>query len=280
MIPCVSQATLLGTPFEESLAACAHAGWTAIELWLTALEQFLESHPPEEARRRFDDLGVRPLAAAAQGGLLLSQGPAHAAHWDHFARRLELLEALQVPVLVVHADHDRDVHPEDYGRACESLAEAGGLAARHGVTLALECQKSSGFCASLDTTLALIAQSGAVRVGACLDLFQYYCGPSKFEDLALLGPDHLAWVQLCDLSGVPRECATDADRVLPGEGDFHIGPVLDELQRIGYRGGVSVEVLNPRIWKAPPGLVAETALRALERTLGPGRMARSASGGP
>ncbi len=67
-----------------------------------------------------------------------------------------------------------------------SLAEAGELAGRHQVRLALEFQKSARFCACLDTTLALIGQSGADNVGACLDLFHYYTGPSKFEDLAFL----------------------------------------------------------------------------------------------
>ena len=44
MIPCISQATTLSTPFEEDIAAYAMAGWSAVELWLTKLESYLESH--------------------------------------------------------------------------------------------------------------------------------------------------------------------------------------------------------------------------------------------
>ena len=51
MKPCISQATTLSTPFEADLAAYARGGWTAVELWLTKLETYLESHPVAEARR-------------------------------------------------------------------------------------------------------------------------------------------------------------------------------------------------------------------------------------
>ena len=35
--------------------------------------------------------GIKPVAAASQGGLLLSRGAERATHWDHFRRRLALL---------------------------------------------------------------------------------------------------------------------------------------------------------------------------------------------
>ena len=55
-----------------------------------------------------------------------------------------------------------------------------------------------------------------------LDLFHYYKGPSKFEDLDRLTPENLAFVQFSDVIGVPREIMTDSDRVMPGEGDFQL----------------------------------------------------------
>ena len=60
-------------------------------------------------------------------------------------------------------------------------------------------------------------------------MFHFYTGPSKTEDLAHLTPQNLAWVQVCDLSGTPRELAGDSDRILPGEGDFQLGPIIEHL---------------------------------------------------
>jgi len=51
------------------------------------------------------------------------------------------------------------------------------------------------------------------------------------------------------LGGVPRELATDSDRILPGDGDFQLPPIMDHLRRIGYRGWVSVELMNPTCGK-------------------------------
>lgn len=271
MRPCISQATTLSTPFEVDVQSHAMAGWSAVELWITKLENYLRSNTVAGARSLLESHGIQPVAASSQGGLLLSQGAERAAHYDLFRSRLDVLRELQVPTLIVAADFTREVAPEDYGRAAESLVEAAGLARAAGVRIALEFQKGSQLCSSLDTALALIAQSGAEGVGVCLDLFHYYTGPSKFEDLAYLSLENLAWVQVCDLSGVPRELAGDADRIFPGEGDFQIGPILDHLASIGYEGFVSLELLNPDLWAIPADRVADVGRQAMERLLSRGR---------
>jgi 2-keto-myo-inositol isomerase len=266
--PCISQATTLSTTFEDDLSAYARGGWSAIELWLTKLETFLESRSVAEARGLLDAQGLDPVAASFQGGLLLSRGAEREVHWDHFRRRLAILQELRVPLLIIAADFTRELNPDDYGRAAAALLEAIEVARHAGVRLALEFQKTARFCASLDTTLALIAQCPVEGLGVCLDVFHYYTGPSKFEDLAYLSRENLAWVQVCDLCGTPRELAGDGDRILPGEGDFQLGPILDQLERIGYDGYVSLEVLNPQLWQIPADRVADLGYQATCRVLG------------
>ncbi len=203
-------------------------------------------------------------------------------HWDHFRRRLAVLQELGVPTLIVTPDFVRQPGLEEYARAAAALGEAALLAASFGVRIALEFQKSSPICSCLETALALIDQSGAANAGVCFDVFHYYTGPSKFEDLAYLSPRNLAWVQFCDVSGTPRELAGDADRILPGEGDFQLGPIIDHLGRIGYDGYVSLEVLNPHLWQVAPDRVADLGHQAVRRVLGPWQSASPADvrGGP
>lgn len=268
MIPCLSQVTTLNEPFDDDLEAYALAGWTAIELWLTKLERQLESQPLPEIKQRLDDLGLRAAGASAQGGLLLSNGQERQEHWDHFRRRLEILAELGATTLVIVPDFTREPGPSEMAQAIESLQEAAALAGGHGIRLALEFPKSARFCASLDTALALVGQVDSEHLGVCLDFFHYYTGPSKFEDLAYLNPGNLAWVQLCDLAGTPRELAGDSDRVLPGDGDFQLEPILDHLVRIDYPGYLSVEVMNPNLWTIPADRVAPIAFQATLRALG------------
>src|SRR4051794_37348396 len=112
MRPCISQATTLSTPFADDLDAYARGGWTAVELWLTKLETFLETRPVSEARGLLASSGLTPAAAAAQGGLLLSRGAEREAHWDHFKRRLGVLGELEVPTLIVAVDFVREMAPD------------------------------------------------------------------------------------------------------------------------------------------------------------------------
>ncbi len=271
MKPCISQTTTLMNPFEADALAYRAGGWTAVELWLTKVEAFVGTRSLAEARSVLQSHGLRPVAAAGQGGLLISQGLEHALHWDHFRRRLELLGELGVPVLVVAADsaNASPVTAENFSRAAAALGEAAEVASTFGVRLALEFQKTSWLCSCLETALALVAQCGSRNAGVCLDVFHFQTGPSKLEDLDQLSSGDLAWVQLCDVSGTPRELAGDGDRILPGDGDFPLVPIVERLARIGYDGYVSLELLNPHLWQVSADRVADLGYQALLRVLGP-----------
>src|SRR5262249_3771937 len=175
----------------------------------------LETHAAADTRKLLADRGLALAAAAYQGGLLLSQGQERKAHFDHFRRRLDLCQYFGIPVLLLVADFVQAVDATALGRAVVSLTEAARWAAGAGVRLALEFRGSSRFCSSLDTAVALAAQCGEANVGINFDVFHYYTGPSKFEDLALLTPANLLHVQLCDVAGVPLELAAHAARLLP-----------------------------------------------------------------
>ncbi len=268
MKPCISEATTLPASFAEDVAHYADAGCGAMEVWLTKLEAHLERHTPAETRRLVADRGITLAAAAYQGGLLVSQGEARRAHYDHFRKRLDLCQALGIATVLVTPDFTGPPDATALERAVVSLAQAAQWAAGAGVTLGLEFRARGTFCASLDTALALATQCGEPNVGVCLDVFHYYTGPSKLEDLDLLRPDRLAHVQLCDLAGVPRELAEDRDRVLPGDGDFRLAPLLERLRQIGYEGYVSLELMNPTLWRANAAQVAEIGLTALRKVMG------------
>jgi 2-keto-myo-inositol isomerase len=268
MKPCLSEATTLPSTFAEDVANYADAGCKGMEVWLTKLEQHLEQHSLADTRKLTADRGVALVAASYQGGLLLAQGEQRRAHYDHFRKRLGICQALDIPTLIVVADFVDTVDAGALDRAVVSLTQAAQWAAGFNVRLALEFRGKNTFCASLDTALALVEQCAEPNVGINFDVFHYYTGPSKFEDLALLSIDRLAHVQLADLAGVAREVATDADRVLPGDGDFQFAPILEHFRSLGYDGWVSVELMNPTLWRANPKQVAEVAFTALRKLLG------------
>lgn len=269
MKPCLSEAVTMSSTFADDVNGYADGGCHALEVWLTKLETHLEKHSVADTRKLLEDRAMTLVAASYQGGLLLSQGEQRKVHYDHFKRRLDLCQTFGIPTLLIASDFVDRIDATGLQRAVVSLTQAAQWAAAFNVRLALEFRGSASFCSSLDTALALIAQCGEANVGVNLDVFHYYTGPSKFEDLAWLTRDNLAFVQLCDVAGVPRELAGDADRILPGEGDFSLQSLVQQLRAIGYDGWVSLELFNPTLWQLKPAQVAELGLAALQRVLQP-----------
>lgn len=272
MFPAVSQVCSLGSPLEDDIDGYADAAGSAIELWLTKLEEYLAAHAVAEVKTRAADRGLQLAAASFQGGLLTSQGEARRAAWDQFERRLDLCAALGVPTLVIVPDFLGPFGPAEIERAQVSLVRAGELSGGRQVRIALEFQARATFLNNLETAAMFVQSVANPHVGICLDLFHYYVGPSKFEDLGLLSRDNLFHVQVCDLADRPRELAGDADRILPGDGDFQLGPVFDRLRQIGYDRYVSLELLNPMFWQIAARQIGEIGLTALRKSLGQARL--------
>jgi 4-hydroxyphenylpyruvate dioxygenase len=268
MQACISQVCSLGSSFEADIDGYADAAGSAVELWLTKVEEYLTTHSPADIKARAADRGLKLAAASFQGGLLVSQGEARRVAWDQFQRRVDLCAELGVPVLVVVADFLGPFGQTDIERAQVSLRKAGEAAADRGVKIALEFQARNTFVNNLETAAMLVQAADQSHVGLCLDLFHFFIGPSKFDDLALLSPENLFHVQVSDVGDRPRELATDADRILPGDGDFRLQPVFDQLRRIGYAGAVSLELTSPMFWQIAARQVGEIGLTALRVAMG------------
>jgi 4-hydroxyphenylpyruvate dioxygenase len=267
MIPCLSQVCTLNSPFERDIEDYAAGACRAVELWLGKLESYLQSHSPTDVVALLKSHDMTAPVASYQGGLLTSQGDERREHWDHFRRRLALCRELGVKTLVVAADIVGPLTNQDLDRVRTSLTEVAQAGERAGVRVALEFQARAAFINNLETA-AVVADIGSPHLGICLDLFHYYVGPSKTEDLAYLSLENLFHVQLCDLAGHTRDLGTDADRVLPGDGDIPISPVIRRLREIGYDGPVSIELMNPAIWQVPALRFGEVAITALRKKLG------------
>ncbi|HEV3144238.1 MAG TPA: sugar phosphate isomerase/epimerase [Gemmataceae bacterium] len=267
MKPCISEVSTMPASFREDVEAYAAAGCHGMEVWLTKLETALETDSAPDLLKLLEDKHLGLAAASYQGGLLLSQGEQRRLHFEHFKRRLDLCQFFGIPTLLLVADFIQKVDAVGMERAIVSLRQAAQWATGFGVTLALEFRGSDTFCSSLDTALSLIVHAGEPNLGVNLDVFHYYKGPSKFEDLDRLTKENLAFVQICDVAGAPRELMTDSDRIFPGDGDFQLVRILKKLQSIGYDGWVSLELWNPVIWQSQPQQVAEFGLASWNRLI-------------
>lgn len=267
-IPAVGTVCSLQCDLATILADYAAGHCDAVDLWLGHAERVLEAGSPESLRDLLASSGVKVVAASYQGGLLTADGAAGEAHWELFRHRLELCQGLSIPVLVVAGDAFAPLSATDLNAMAANLAKAAGLAGEGGVKLALEFDARASFPNNLQSAVALVDQVGHPALGLCLDWYHFMMGPSKEADLGLLSAANLFHVQLSDVADVPREMASDSERILPGEGSSSPLPLLARLADIAYEGGVSVELMNPALWPVPPRQFGEVAMTALRRLLG------------
>ena len=124
---------------------------------------------------------------------------------------------------------------------------------------------SSGFrrCNSL-------ADRGTARLPrnpqACIlaDVYHLYKGGSGFQGLKLLSKNAMHVIHLNDYPASPsRDKINDADRVYPGDGVAPLQQIFWDLNQIGFRGMLSIELFNRSYWEANAERVLETALAKL-----------------
>jgi 4-hydroxyphenylpyruvate dioxygenase len=268
MLPTLAQVCSLPSPFGKDVEDYAAGKCTAIEVWLTKLETYLQLHSLDDLRRLLANSEVTLPVASYQGGLLASQGEQRRETWQLFMRRLELCKEIGIEIIVVACDVPRPLDQQTLERVQVSLTQVAQECGQRGLRAALEFQSSAAFGNNLQTAAAMVGDVGSPHLGICFDAFHYYCGSSKGEDLGYLTPQNLFHVQLCDLADVPRELATDSDRILPGDGDIPLAPIVARLKEIGYTGTVSLELLNPQLWQIPPRQFGEIAMTSLRKVLG------------
>jgi 4-hydroxyphenylpyruvate dioxygenase len=268
MIPTISQVCCLNSTFDRDLEDFTAAGSQSVEVWLTKLETYLQTHTVKDVRYWLDRLRQSLPVASMQGGILASQGDARREAWELFERRLKLCRELNIGTIVIACDVPPPLTQQTIERVEMSLRQVAQEASKHGVRAAVEFQADSSFGNNLQTAAALVREVANPHVGLCLDAFYWHIGPSKTEDLAYLTSDNLFHVQLCDLADTPRELARDAHRILPGEGDIQLAPLISRLRQINYGGCISVELMNPQLWHVPALQVADAAMAALKRLIG------------
>lgn len=272
MLPAISQVCSLQSPVETELEDYAAGQCKAIEIWLTKLEAWLGDRSPSDFVELLEKNELTAPVASYQGGLLATQGEARKAAWELLDRRFELCNAIGAKTLVVACDVHPPLDEATLGRVQASLGQLAEAGQRADVRIAIEFQSRSAVGNNLQTAAAMIAEVQSPHLGLCLDTFHFYTGASKFFDLQLLTPANCFHVQVSDLADRPRELAVDSDRILPGDGDIPLSPIIDHLKAIDYQGLVSLEILNPQIWQIPALQVGEVGMTALRRLLGQASM--------
>jgi 4-hydroxyphenylpyruvate dioxygenase len=150
----------------------------------------------------------------------------------------------------------------DAKRAVSSVREVAGIAADHGVRLALEFNSQAEQWNRLEPMRELVASAGHPGCGLLVDSYHLQRSGGHPRDLDDLAPAEIAYVQFSDVprSGLVPGAATD--RLPPGQGAVPFREFFAAIRGRGYRGYASYEAPNPKAWARPAEDVATEALAA------------------
>jgi 2-keto-myo-inositol isomerase len=252
MALCLHQTTSAGAGFRKSLEGWSRAGIRYVELTAQLLDDFLKTDTLESARRLVRDLGLTPVSCTAGLPDFWNPNPGRAAALEIWKRRCEQFSSLGLKQIYNPTVTTLRITSDDYKRGPECMREAGELARQFQMTAMIEFVRNSSYISTLTTLLELTREAAHPNVRPMLDLYHFWSGMSKFEDLELLQTGELGHVHFQDVPDMPRESLDSTTRLIPGDGVSPLRRMLAKLAEKGYHGPLSVELFLPEFQKADP----------------------------
>jgi len=259
------QNTSAGAGFRGSLEGWAKAGIRQVEITNALLDEFLKTDSLAAARRVIADNGLTGVCGACGVTGIFEPNPMRAAALDAFRKRCEQFRELGFTRIYSPTTATGMFTADDYKRGAQNMREVGEIARGFGLAMLAEAVRASAFIASLPTLLRLTREAGTV--GPLLDLYHFYSGPSKLEDLDQIRPREIGHVHFQDVPDVPRELLDNTTRIIPGDGIAPLDQILRKLAEKQYTGPLSVELFLPQYQKGNPYEVAREIRQKAEAVM-------------
>ncbi len=226
----------------EQIRIAAQAGYDGIEIWMKDLQQYAaEGGSADELRREAADAGIEIANAisfipwADENEAVRRQA---AAQTDE---ELALLAGLGCPSFAAPPfGKTAGASLDDIAERFASLAER---CRKHGVAPVLEFWGRAPKLCRLSEAVYVAMRSRVPDATILLDPFHMYTGGSSLDDLDFLSGDRIGIVHANDYPGQPpRETIGDGDRLFPGDGIAPSAEFARRLDRLGYKGFLSLEL--------------------------------------
>ena len=260
---CMHGITSSGSDFRTVMEGWARAGIRAGEPDLTSARTFETANGPGSARRLMDDVGIRAVSSTNQ--LFLEEtGPRREQALEDLKWKVAMAQSLGADRLVTPSAASQPHTMADYSEVIANLREAADIAKPHNVTLMVEFTRLSTLINNLRTSMEVVRAVDHPNLRFMLDVYHFWAGMSKFEDLDLVEQGEIHHVHFADTPASPRlEVAERKDRAFPGEGIAPLQKIVDKLAQKGYRGPLSLELFDPAVQNADPEMIARKGIETI-----------------
>lgn len=255
---CLNTSTIKPTPIREKIRIAGSLGYTAIEPWNDEFEQHLsEGRTIEDLRKAIEDAGLRVASVIALFGWTETDPGLYKAAIESCKRKMDQAARIGSPTIVASPPNE----VVDLGFAAERFAELMRIGREIGVTPSMEFL---GFVDGIHTLASARAIADPSDASVVADVFHLMRGGGHIDDLLTMPGDKMAIFHINDLPANPPPTEqTDSDRVMLGEGIADLHGVIANLRKIGYRGPLSLELFNEKLWASDPEDVCRIGLERM-----------------
>ena len=265
-------ATTMTNNLETDVAVTAHAGFKALEVWAAKMDRYLAAHSLVDLNALFIDHGVEPLTLnsiefIAFRGSEYAQVQARLHELGRIAQAINCRTVVVVPSPLP----DRNISWEDVvAEYVKVLRDLSNIARFYKINLSFEFL-GFGWCSVRTPRAAfeIIQKADCDNIGLTVDAAHFYGGGGLMSELDQLDPRRIFAFHLDDLEDTPKECISDATRLLPGLGVIPLDEICKRLKYIGYDGPCSIELFRPEYWDWDPQVLAIKAREAALKVLSP-----------
>ena len=257
----IATVCLSGT-LEDKLAAAAGAGFDGIELFEPDL--IASRWSPAEIARRCADLALSIDLYQPFRDLDSTDPDRFRRNLRRAERKFEVMAQLGVDTVLVCSSVAPDA-VADRDRLAEQLAQAGSLAAEHGVRIAYEALAWGRHVSTWDASWDAVRRADSPAVGLCLDSFHVLSRGGDPAGFSAVPGDRIFFLQLADAPQLQMDVLqwSRHHRLFPGQGAFDLPRFLDCALAAGYAGPLSLEVFNDVFRQSDPARTAVDAMRSL-----------------
>jgi 2-keto-myo-inositol isomerase len=259
-----------GLSLPQEVEIAARAGYDAIEPWVEEVDRYVKGGGSlKDLGQRIRDHGLTVESAIGFFEWIVDDEARRARALEEARRNMEMVAQIGGKRLAAPPVGATDRSDVDLLKAAEryrALLELGG---QFGVVPQAEIWGFSRTLRRLGEAALVAIESGHPRACILPDVYHLYRGGSDFTGIKLLGAAAIHVIHVNDYPAQPpRAMITDADRVYPGDGVAPLAQLFRDLNGIGFRGALSLELFNRDYWKQDALTVARTGLqktRALVR---------------
>lgn len=261
---CLNTSTIRGRDLSlaEKVEIAAKAGYTGIEPWINEIDEHVAGGSTlKELGKRIADLGLTVESAIGFPEWIVDDDARRAKGMEEARRCMGLVKDLGGARLAAPAAGATDQTDLNLLKAAERYRALLELGEQFGVVPLVEVWGFSKTLGRLGEATLVAIESNHPKASILPDIYHLYRGGSDFNGLKLLTGAAIPLFHVNDYPAAPpRAQLADGHRVYPGDGVAPLTAVFRDLNAIGFRGALSLELFNKEYWKQDPLTVARTGL--------------------